>query len=140
MAVPAEAPLTGRGLAWGCTNSLHVERDGSERPEMSDQSTRNETLPRGIPDDRPAEGDDSAPVSFRLDELRPWGVAAYVAAGMAADDAATVVDNQLWSDRRGVDTHGFQRVSWYVNWFRDGTTDPAAQCESRDSHAVGAGG
>ena len=41
----------------------------------------------------------------------------------------TVVDNQLWSDRRGVDTHGFQRVSWYVNWFRDGTTDPTAQCE-----------
>ena len=96
---------------------------------MSDQSARNETLPRGIPDDRPADGDDSAPVSFRLDELRPWGIAAYVAAGMAADDAATVVDNQLWSDLRGVDTHGFQRVSWYVNWFRDGTTDPTAQCE-----------
>ncbi|WP_419922163.1 Ldh family oxidoreductase [Candidatus Poriferisodalis sp.] len=96
---------------------------------MSDKSTRDETLPRGIPDDRPAEGDPSAPLSFRLDELRPWGITAYVAAGMVEHDAATVVENQLWSDRRGVDTHGFQRVSWYVNWFRDGTTDPTAQCD-----------
>ncbi len=68
-------------------------------------------------------------MSFRLEELRKWGVAAYAAAGMTTADATTVVDNQLWSDRRGVDTHGFQRVSWYVNWFRDGTTDPTAQCE-----------
>ena len=38
-----------------------------------------------------------------------------------------VVENQLWSDCRGVDTHGFQRVSWHINWFRDGSTDPKAQ-------------
>ena len=67
--------------------------------------------------------------SFRVDELRPWGIAAYVAAGMPERDAATVVDNQLWSDLRGVDTHGFQRVSWYVGWFRDGRCDPKAELE-----------
>ena len=83
--------------------------------------------PRGIPDDRPGDNQPEGPIAFRVDQLRPWGIAAYEAAGMAALDAATVVDNQLWSDLRGVDTHGFQRVSWYINWFRDGSTDPRAQ-------------
>ncbi|WP_419842154.1 Ldh family oxidoreductase [Candidatus Poriferisodalis sp.] len=104
---------------------------------MSEHAATSSALPRGIPDDRPPAGggdqDDStagsAPVAFRLSELREWGIAAYAAAGMSTPDAATVVDNQLWSDRRGVDTHGFQRISWYVEWFRDGTTDPKAQCE-----------
>jgi L-2-hydroxycarboxylate dehydrogenase (NAD+) len=86
-------------------------------------------LPRGIPDDRSTGDQPEGPSSFHLDELRPWGIAAYTAAGMNEADAATVVDNQLWSDLRGVDTHGFQRVSWYVNWFRDGSTDPQAQME-----------
>ncbi len=89
----------------------------------------NDHHPRGIPDDRPTGDQPDQPQSFRIDELRPWGIAAYVAAGMSERDATTVVDNQLWSDLRGVDTHGFQRVSWYVNWFRDGSTDPTAQME-----------
>ena len=76
----------------------------------------NDHHPRGIPDDRPTGDQPDQPQSFRIDELRPWGIAAYVAAGMSERDATTVVDNQLWSDLRGVDTHGFQRVSWYVNW------------------------
>ncbi len=83
--------------------------------------------PRGIPDDRPSGDQPDGPIAFRLDQLRPWGIAAYEAAGMSGTDATTVVDNQLWSDLRGVDTHGFQRVSWYINWFRDGSTDPKAQ-------------
>lgn len=85
-------------------------------------------LPRGIPDD---PGADAGEVGgwFALDELRAWGVAAYVAAGMREPDAAAVVDNQLWSDTRGVDTHGFARVSWYVKWFADAITDPAASLE-----------
>jgi len=85
--------------------------------------------PRGIPDDRPSAGQSEKPMSFKLKELRPWGIAAYIAAGMSLRDAETVVDNQLWSDTRGVDTHGFQRLSWYVDWFRDGSTDPKAQME-----------
>ena len=88
-----------------------------------------EHLPRGLPEDLPSDGQPDGPVSFYIDQLRPWGVAAYSAAGMSPDDASTVVDNQLWSDLRGVDTHGFQRVSWYVNWFRDGSTDPQAQLQ-----------
>ena len=88
-----------------------------------------EHSPRGIPDDLPNDGQPDGPVSFYLDQLRPWGIAAYSAAGMSVADATTVVDNQLWSDLRGVDTHGFQRVSWYINWFRDGSTDPQAQLQ-----------
>ncbi|MBV1879766.1 MAG: Ldh family oxidoreductase [Pseudomonadales bacterium] len=85
-----------------------------------------EILP-GIRDDKPTGKPTEAPASYRLDELKLWGTAVYVAAGMSEVDASTVVDNQLWSDLRGVDTHGFQRVSWYVNWFKDGSTDPKAQ-------------
>ncbi|MEE8556683.1 MAG: Ldh family oxidoreductase [Myxococcota bacterium] len=65
--------------------------------------------------------------AFPVDRLRSWGVAIYVATGMAESDATTVIDNQLWSDLRGVDTHGFQRISWYVRWFREGRCDPKAQ-------------
>jgi LDH2 family malate/lactate/ureidoglycolate dehydrogenase len=89
----------------------------------------NDHQPRGIPDDRPAGDDSDEPGSFHIDDLRPWGIAAYTAAGMTEADATTVVDNQLWSDLRGVDTHGFQRVSWYIGWFQDGSTDPRAQME-----------
>ena len=90
-------------------------------------SSTNEHSPRGIPEDVPSEGQPEGPMSFRLEELRPWCVSAYQAAGMSEVDASAVVENQLWSDCRGVDTHGFQRVSWYINWFRDGSTDPKAQ-------------
>ncbi|MBM45399.1 MAG: hypothetical protein CL458_03990 [Acidimicrobiaceae bacterium] len=89
----------------------------------------NEHSPRGIPEDLPSDDQPDGPVSFYIDQLRPWGVSAYSAAGMSPEDANTVVDNQLWSDLRGVDTHGFQRVSWYINWFRDGSTDPKAQLQ-----------
>ena len=90
-------------------------------------SSTNEHSPRGIPEDVPSEGQPEGPMSFRLEELRPWCVSAYQAAGMSEVDASAVVENQLWTDCRGVDTHGFQRVSWYINWFRDGSTDPKAQ-------------
>ena len=66
------------------------------------------------------------PSSFSLDELGPAAIACYVAAGMSGDDAVKVVDNQLWADLRGVDTHGLWRLPWYVGWFNDGTTDPTA--------------
>ena len=89
----------------------------------------NEHSPRGIPEDLPSDDQPDGPVSFYIDQLRPWGVSAYSAAGMSPEDANTVVDNQLWSDLRGVDTHGFQRVSWYINWFQDGSTDPKAQLQ-----------
>lgn len=64
--------------------------------------------------------------SFAHDGLRAWGVAAYTAAGLGRSDAETMVENQLWSDLRGVDTHGFQRLPWYVGWLLEGRCDPKA--------------
>jgi len=68
-------------------------------------------------------------VDLAVDAVRSFAVSAYQAAGMAQADAATMADNQLWSDLRGVDTHGVQRVSWYLRWFAEGRSDPAAQLE-----------
>jgi L-2-hydroxycarboxylate dehydrogenase (NAD+) len=65
--------------------------------------------------------------SFAHEGLRTWGVAAYVAAGLGQRDAETMVENQLWSDLRGVDTHGFQRLPWYVAWLLEGRCDPKAE-------------
>lgn len=65
--------------------------------------------------------------SFAHDGLRAWGVAAYTAAGLARSDAETMVENQLWSDLRGVDTHGFQRLPWYVGWLLEGRCDPKTE-------------
>tara|TARA_R110002072_G_scaffold171703_5_gene325426 strand:+ start:9821 stop:10927 length:1107 start_codon:yes stop_codon:yes gene_type:complete len=87
----------------------------------------NDKIPSGIPDEKPSGSEAAHTAEFRIDDLRQWGIAVYEAAGMNEADASTVVDNQLWSDLRGVDTHGFQRVSWYINWFNDGSTDPRAQ-------------
>lgn len=97
----------------------------------------NDTILPGVPEEKADSKTPMSPDSFRLDELKPWGIAVYVAAGMNEPDATTVIDNQLWSDLRGVDTHGFQRISWYVNWFRDGSTDPKAQMKIiKESPAV----
>lgn len=65
----------------------------------------------------------------RVDDLRRFGVAAFVAAGMREADARTVVENLLWSDLRGVDTHGFERLPWYVRWLCEGRADPKAELE-----------
>ena len=62
-----------------------------------------------------------------VDELRRLTIEIYIAAGMQPEDAETVTDNQLWSDLRGVDTHGVQRVSWYCKWFEEGRCDPTSQ-------------
>jgi LDH2 family malate/lactate/ureidoglycolate dehydrogenase len=71
----------------------------------------------------------SAPVELPVDAVRSFAVDAYQAAGMAADDAATMAGNQMWSDLRGVDTHGVQRIPWYLRWFAEGRSDPTAQLE-----------
>jgi LDH2 family malate/lactate/ureidoglycolate dehydrogenase len=74
-----------------------------------------------------AERVDAAPI--RIDAARDFSVRAYVAQGMAPDDAATVTENALWADLRGVDTHGLQRLSWYAKWFSDGRCSPKTQVE-----------
>jgi LDH2 family malate/lactate/ureidoglycolate dehydrogenase len=71
----------------------------------------------------------SGPVELGVDAVRHFADTAYRAAGMAGDDAATMAGNQLWADLRGVDTHGVQRVPWYLRWFDEGRSDPKAGLE-----------
>ncbi len=85
-------------------------------------------LPRGIPDDT-APGAPEAPVALGVDAARSFAARAFEAAGMGNDDAALIADNMLWADLRGVDTHGVQRVSWYLQWFDDGLSSPSAAVE-----------
>src|SRR5438105_15352977 len=55
-----------------------------------------------------------------LEVLREFGRRAYAYAGLSEADAETVVEVQLDADLRGVDTHGFQRLPWYVPRLRAG--------------------
>jgi len=59
-----------------------------------------------------------------LDALRAFGERAYQHAGLSVADARTVVDVQLEADLRGVDTHGFQRLPWYVERLLAGENNP----------------
>jgi LDH2 family malate/lactate/ureidoglycolate dehydrogenase len=65
-----------------------------------------------------------AAVEMRIDELRAFGCTAYGVVGLTSDDAETVVDVQLDADLRGVDTHGFQRLPWYVEHLRENRNNP----------------
>ena len=56
--------------------------------------------------------------------LQQFGVAAYTAAGMSEVDAHVVVDAHLEADCRGVDTHGYQRLPWYVERLLAGENNP----------------
>ena len=58
--------------------------------------------------------------STPIDQLRDFGRQAYIYAGLLAADAELVVEIQLQADMRGVDTHGFQRLPWYVGHLRAG--------------------
>jgi LDH2 family malate/lactate/ureidoglycolate dehydrogenase len=55
-----------------------------------------------------------------IDRLAPFGRQAYEHVGLSPDDAHLVVEIQLTADLRGVDTHGFQRLPWYVEHLREG--------------------
>lgn len=61
---------------------------------------------------------------YALEDLRTFGLAMYSAAGMTEDDAAVVIDAQLEADCRGVDTHGYQRLPWYVERLLAGDNNP----------------
>ena len=56
--------------------------------------------------------------------LRQFGQRAYEHAGLTPDDARTVVEVQLEADLRGVDTHGFERLPWYVERLLKGENNP----------------
>jgi LDH2 family malate/lactate/ureidoglycolate dehydrogenase len=72
-----------------------------------------------------------------LDGLSTWGQAAYERANVPAEDAAMVVDAQLEADRRGVDTHGFQRLPWYVDRLLAGENNPTPQLRVLESWPSG---
>lgn len=59
-----------------------------------------------------------------LDGLRRFGQAAYAYAGLTAENAEVMVEAQLDADLRGVDTHGFERLPWYVERLRKGENNP----------------
>ncbi len=79
---------------------------------------------RGIPTMAKTEGE-AAEVA--VDVIKAFTADVFTAAGMARADAETVAENFLWADSRGVDTHGVQRIPWYLSWFDKGITDPRAQ-------------
>jgi len=81
---------------------------------------------RGIPTIERTEGE---PADIAVDAVRGFTADVFTAAGMARADAETVAENFLWADSRGVDTHGVQRIPWYLRWFEQGITDPKAQVE-----------
>ncbi|TML38285.1 MAG: Ldh family oxidoreductase [Actinobacteria bacterium] len=66
-------------------------------------------------------------VEIGLDDLRRLGRSAYEKAGLSSGDAETVVEVQLAADLRGVDTHGFQRLPWYVGHLLAGRNNPSPQ-------------
>ena len=68
-------------------------------------------------------------VGIGIDDLRHLGRAAYEKLGVAPLDAETVVDVQLEADIRGVDTHGFQRLPWYIEYLRRGRYNPRPKLE-----------
>lgn len=70
---------------------------------------------------QPAE----AAVELTLHELRTFGQRVYEHLGVPGEDAAVVVDAQLDADLRGVDTHGLQRLPWYVGNLERGESNPA---------------
>lgn len=47
--------------------------------------------------------------------------------GVSADDAATVADNLVAADLRGVDSHGINRLPSYLARVRQGVLDPTAR-------------
>ncbi|MEZ5234788.1 MAG: Ldh family oxidoreductase [Acidimicrobiales bacterium] len=81
---------------------------------------------RGIPDIERTAGEAA---ELPIDKVRAFAAEAFTKAGMLPEDADTVAGNFLWADLRGVDTHGVQRLSWYLKWFEEGICNPAAQVE-----------
>src|SRR6516164_8839323 len=69
------------------------------------------------------DGADAA-VEVSIEKLRDFGRSAYRRIGVTVEDAETVVDTHLDADLRGVDTHGFQRLPWYVDHLREKRNNP----------------
>ena len=67
------------------------------------------------------------PVYVSHSDLARFIVAAFVAKGMAADDAGTIADALIWANLRGGDSHGIIRLPRYIDLIASGEMDPAAR-------------
>ncbi len=63
-------------------------------------------------------------IDVPVDRLRAFGELVYVQAGLSPEDAAMAAAVQLTADLRGVDTHGLQRLPWYVERLASGENNP----------------
>jgi LDH2 family malate/lactate/ureidoglycolate dehydrogenase len=68
-------------------------------------------------------------VQVTLIEVRRFLRDAFVALGAPDDDADLVADVLTTADRFGIETHGVQRLGYYVERVRNGVTLPAARSE-----------
>jgi ureidoglycolate dehydrogenase (NAD+) len=60
-------------------------------------------------------------------DLARFIIAAFVAKGMAADDARIIADALVWANLRGGDSHGVVRLPRYIELIIRGEMDPAAR-------------
>jgi LDH2 family malate/lactate/ureidoglycolate dehydrogenase len=67
--------------------------------------------------------------ALALEALRNFATRCYLRAGMPETDASRAVDVQLEADLRGVDTHGLQRLPWYVERLLKGENNPRPKLE-----------
>jgi len=63
-------------------------------------------------------------VIVRVDSLRDFVVKVFQKVGVPEDDAATIADVLIASDRRGIGSHGVARLSRYVKGIKDGVMIP----------------
>ena len=63
----------------------------------------------------------------RYGDLARFIVAAFVAKGMAEEDARTIADALVWANLRGGDSHGVVRLPRYIDLIATGEMDPAAR-------------
>jgi ureidoglycolate dehydrogenase (NAD+) len=60
-------------------------------------------------------------------DLARFIVAAFVAKGMATDDAGIIADGLIWANLRGGDSHGVVRLPRYIELIARGEMDPTAR-------------
>lgn len=59
--------------------------------------------------------------------LQAFATALFTARGLSPTDAATVADVLVWADRRGVGSHGVQRIPMYLDLIARGDMVPSAR-------------
>src|SRR5664279_2488654 len=77
------------------------------------------------------------PLQVSADRVRTLAEGILTAVGAGPEDAWRVVDSLIYSDRRGVGTHGLIRLKFYVDRVRSGGIAPDATVELvRESDAT----